>query len=65
MKLIDKYGQVYHLLKKNDNYYLAIYKYNPVMKKYRYEVDVKGKRNIEVFIRNNGLVRYEDEKIKD
>ena len=65
MKLIDKYGMIYYPKKKGDNYYLCVKRYSQVYKGMTYVVEVKGKENIDHFIRNNHLVKYEekDEKL--
>lgn len=60
MKLIDKYGMIYYPKKKGDNYYLCVKRYSQVNNEMRYVVEVKGKENIEHFIRNNCLVKYEE-----
>ena len=59
MTLIDLNGLKYKTIRKNDNYYLVIEKYDCMRKSKHYEVVVKGKKNVFTYIRNNGLVKYE------
>lgn len=55
MKLKDKYGLEYQVVKKDGNYYLVTALLNRYTNKRMIKVEVKGKENINTFIKNNQL----------
>lgn len=55
MKLEDKYGMKYEVVKKNGNYYLITALLDKYTNKRTIKVEVKGKENINMFIKNNKL----------
>lgn len=57
MKLKDKYGLEYQVVKKNENYYLIRTSLDRYTNKRSIKVEVKGKENINTFIKNNKLVK--------
>ena len=61
----DKFSLVYKAIKKNDKYCLLIRKRNTLTGEYFYDIELKGKKNILTFMKNNGFVKYEEEKCKN
>ena len=55
MKLKDKHGFEYQVVKKNGIYYLITSILDRYTKKTKIKVEVKGKENINTFIKNNQL----------
>lgn len=64
MKYIDKYGMIYKIGKKSGNYYLLVLQRMSNQNREEYKVEVKGKKNILTFIKNNGLKRCDNNAIK-
>ena len=58
MILIDKNGLKYRAVKHNNKYYLLI-EYRDIDTK---KIEVKGKKNVMTYIRENGLVKYDSDK---
>lgn len=59
MIYIDEYGQRYKAVKKNGEYYLLTLN-NDKYRKRKYDIEVKGKQNILMYIKNNKLKKYEE-----
>lgn len=55
MKLKDKYGLEYQVVKKNGIYYLIRVWLDRYTNKRKIKAEVKGKENINTFIKNNKL----------
>ena len=60
MKLKDKNGIVYQMVKKDGNYYLITSYFNRISQKQKVRIEVKGKENIFKYIKNNQLERVEE-----
>ena len=58
MILIDKNGLKYRAVKHNNKYYLLI-EYRDIDTK---KIEVKVKKNVMTYIRENGLVKYDSDK---
>lgn len=60
MTFIDKDGMKYKAVKQNNKYYLlTIHSNNKGDSKY-HKIEVKGKKNVMKYIKNNKLKRYEE-----
>lgn len=55
MKLKDKYGLEYRTIKKDGNYFLITSVLDKYTQKLKVKVEVKGKKNIFTYIKNNQL----------
>lgn len=60
MILIDKYNSKYRVVKQKGNLYLIQEYSDKYVKRKRTRVIVKGRNNINIFIKNNGLKRVEE-----
>lgn len=60
MTLIDNYNTIYKIVKKNGEYYLIQENFDKYKNKNFAHVVVKGINNINIYARNNNLVRVED-----
>lgn len=60
MIFIDKHGFMYLLKRRKGEYYLFMGIRSSKKKKCEFKLEVKGKRNISMFIKNNELKRIDE-----
>jgi hypothetical protein len=66
MRYIDETKNIYRTVKKDNEYYLIKEKYDKYQNYKRIiKIEVKGKKNVHTFIKNNKLKKYEEEWLYD
>ena len=63
MIYIDENGLKYRAIKKDNNYYLLMH-YTKSDNTDGEKIEVKGKQNVLIYIKNNKLKKYDDKEIK-
>jgi hypothetical protein len=63
---MDETKNIYRTVKKDNEYYLIKERYDKYQNYKRIlKIEVKGKKNVHTFIKNNKLKRYEEEWLSD
>jgi hypothetical protein len=66
MRYIDETKNIYRTVKKDNEYYLIKERYDKYQNYKRIiKIEVKGKKNVHTFIKNNKLKKYEEEWLYD
>ena len=66
MRYIDEAKNIYRTVKKDNEYYLIKERYDKYQNYKRIiKIEVKGKKNVHTFIKNNKLKKFEEEWLYD